>query len=280
MKSRIGFSLSLIAAFAAGSFLVRPAAQALESLAVTTCASPLPCIGGVNRKSGEGLVGVSKTGTGVAGVSGPIPTGTQHHTGVLGYSPVYGILGVNSGTAGGAGVYANTLGTNPAQDFAILATATTGGAIFYGQGSAGAAISIDQSANVHTSGKVFTTGSCSTGCSRRRGVDSYAVTAAAATLEDYGEARFAAGSAFVHLDPAFANAVDLRTGYFVLLTPEFASRGLYVAQRLPSGFLVRENPGGPPSSGTFAYRIVAHPFGSAGSPRLPFREIANPPLAQ
>jgi hypothetical protein len=102
-------------------------------------------------------------------------------------------------------------------------------------------------------------------------VRSYGATVAAPTLEDTGEARLIAGSATVRLDPAFANAIDPRQGYVVLITPEGDTRGLFFASRTPGAFHVRETLGGR-SSIAFGYRIVAHPFG-VNEPRLPMVQM-------
>ena len=82
------------------------------------------------------------------------------------------------------------------------------------------------------------------------------------------------GSAFIALDPKFANVIDTRTTYLVSVTPEGDCRGLYVAQRSASGFAVRELQGGSANVG-FEYRIVAKPFGVQAK-RLPMTTL---PLA-
>ncbi|MBV8163849.1 MAG: hypothetical protein JOZ91_06235 [Candidatus Eremiobacteraeota bacterium] len=87
------------------------------------------------------------------------------------------------------------------------------------------------------------------------------------TMEDVGEARLMGGEGFVTIDPAFAATIDRRANYLVFLTPEGDSRGLFVAQKTPSGFLVRENQGGRTSL-AFEYRIVAKPY-DTGAARLP-----------
>jgi hypothetical protein len=76
------------------------------------------------------------------------------------------------------------------------------------------------------------------------------------TIEDFGEATLAAGQAYVRLDPAFAGALARGIPYFVYITPMGPTRGsLYVTQRTPSGFYVRENGAGG-STVAFDYRIV------------------------
>lgn len=110
----------------------------------------------------------------------------------------------------------------------------------------------------------------------------YGTTAALPTIEDTGEAQLLHGAISVRLDPAFANAIDARQGYVVLLTPEGDTRGLFVAQRSRNAFVVREVLGGT-ANVAFAYRIVAHPYG-VSEPRLPFEQtqgvlVKTPPSA-
>lgn len=71
---------------------------------------------------------------------------------------------------------------------------------------------------------------------------------------DYGSARISDGTAWVPIDPHYAETVTLRPNYHVFL--QAYNRGtLYVADRTPSGFRVRMENG--PSEGEFSYRIVA-----------------------
>jgi hypothetical protein len=98
-------------------------------------------------------------------------------------------------------------------------------------------------------------------------VDTYAPQTAQPSLEDFGEAQLANGSATVALDAKLASAIDNSVRYYVMLTPEGDCRGLYVAQRNATDFTVRELQGGR-SSIAFTYRIVAKPLGD-DSPRLP-----------
>ena len=98
-------------------------------------------------------------------------------------------------------------------------------------------------------------------------VDTFAPQATEPTLEDFGEAQLVDGVATVPVDPRFASAMDTTTRYFVTLTPEGDCKGLYVADRTPAQFVVRELQGGR-SSIAFTYRIVAKPLGSDAE-RLP-----------
>jgi hypothetical protein len=306
MKSRVYQSAALVAAFVLGLLCVRPAAQALESLAISTCNSASACTATINttkRRTGIGIAGIATHGLGLAGISGsvPSPNPAGAGTGVYGNGPRNGVLGASTagvgitgisgipplGTTTGVGVLgsggnygvsgiSNNVGVasrsfaTTAGFAALEAASSSGASIFIGQGAGAAQIGIDTNANIQTTGKIYTAGSCAAGCIVRR-VVSYGATAASPTLEDTGESQLRAGVAFVRLDPSFANAIDPRQSYLVLITPEGATAGLYVTQRTPNGFMVRENPGGH-SDAPFAYRIVAHPFGSR-EPRLPFVEL-------
>jgi len=131
---------------------------------------------------------------------------------------------------------------------------------------------VDDSGNVTITGTIKTGGSCSSGCAKPATasgyhVVSYAPRESVPTMEDTGEGQLINGSAYVRIDPALANVIDQTTNYVVLITPEGDSRGLYVTQKTPAGFAVRENQGGR-STLAFGYRIVAKPYGSREA-RLP-----------
>ena len=81
------------------------------------------------------------------------------------------------------------------------------------------------------------------------------------TIEDFGSGAIVNGSGSVHLDPAFAQTID-GGGYQVFLTADGDNRGLYVAQKTATGFVVRDTQGGR-SSLAFDYRVVARQYGHA-----------------
>ena len=167
------------------------------------------------------------------------------------------------------GVLATTTGTHSYGSPALQAEASNGApvAAFYGFDQS---VVIDTGANIHTTGEIYTAGTCTSGCIRRN-IESYATTAAVPTIEDYGEAQTSAGITYVRLDRVFANVIDPQQGYLVFVTPEGDTRGLYVTQRTATGFAVREIGGGH-GKVPFAYRIVAHPLGKR-LPRLPVNEL-------
>jgi len=125
--------------------------------------------------------------------------------------------------------------------------------------------------NVAIHGLLFTGGSCHSGCLvNNHTVTSfaeYAPVEAEPTIEDNGEATLVNGRADVALDPKFANVIDAASTYFVSVTPDGDCRGLFVAQKTPTGFSVRELQGGR-STLAFDYRIVAKRYG-VHAQRLP-----------
>ena len=84
----------------------------------------------------------------------------------------------------------------------------------------------------------------------------YAMEAAENWFEDAGAGQLVNGKATVQLDRVFAQTVNAGMEYHVFLTPTSDCRGLYVAQKGPDAFEVRELQKGQ-SSISFDYRIVA-----------------------
>jgi hypothetical protein len=193
---------------------------------------------GVNFAAGPGVVGTSNTGYGVAGYSGSS----------------LGVLAQNSSA------------TNAA--FAAWNTSQSPAPVMLGLSQLGLVFELDGYGNVTIDGQIYTNGSCGFGCSRTRHVESFAARTSQPTLDDVGESTMRGGSAHVALDPAFANAIDGHKQYVVLLTPE-GDASLYVNDRTPHGFDVRQVGGGH-ANVAFAYRIVAKPYGVKDE-RLPMR---------
>jgi hypothetical protein len=81
------------------------------------------------------------------------------------------------------------------------------------------------------------------------------------TMEDFGSGTLVNGTASVRLDPSFGQMID-DGGYQVFLTPNGDNRGLYVTEKTPGSFVVRESQGGH-STLAFDYRIVARQYGHA-----------------
>jgi hypothetical protein len=188
------------------------------------------------------------------------------------------VRGACFGCGAGIGLSAASDGTAGVQTTAATPTTLAieafggGGTIIDAQNLASTAVfDLDDSGNVTIAGKLFTSGTCSIGCApphhAGKHVVSYAPQESQPTMEDFGEGLLVDGRAFIHLDAAYTSVIQSGANYLVFITPEGDSRGLYVTQKSPSGFAVRENGGGHATI-AFSYRIVAKPFGDA-SPRLP-----------
>jgi hypothetical protein len=83
----------------------------------------------------------------------------------------------------------------------------------------------------------------------------HTVEAPESWFEDVGRAQLRQGVARVEVDPDFAAVSGLGDDYHVFLTPEGPSNGLYVTDRSPTGFEVREQGEGT-SEISFSYRIM------------------------
>ena len=278
--------LVLAAAVAAfGTFSVasaqsadRGATAAGKTTTVKKCSSSdyaSGCIAGINSSVGNGVFGRNTSGGfGVEGQS------ESQYAGVAGY---------NDGSKGGYGVFARSLHGDALYAYsdtaiAVLAQSSeyggtasiplvaqsygsTGASVILGEWGTNVVFNADISGNVSITGQLYSSGKCHTGCSSTRHVTSFGARSSEPTIDDVGEAMLRAGSTHVALDPSFANAIDATKPYVVMLTPE-GDAGLYVTNRTASGFDVRQIGGGH-ANVSFAYRIVAKPYGVRDE-RLPF----------
>jgi hypothetical protein len=232
------------------------------------CGPPLYCF------SNAGVVGISANG--LAGV-----WGSGNHYGVYGsgYDGVYGsgyLYGVyGDGFIGVEGHTTSAYGT------AVSAVTQVGPGnkayIFAGSGDNGYA-NIDNSGNMVLSGHLTTAGGTLVATRTISGglVAAYSPQQTEPTMEDVGEAELVNGYAAVGLDPKFSAAIDHTVNYLVFITPQGDSNGLYVAQKGPQGFVVREHGMGR-STLAFDYRIVAKPYGVRAA-RLPVLRDVVPPV--
>jgi len=92
---------------------------------------------------------------------------------------------------------------------------------------------------------------------------SYGARSASPSIEDNGTAQLVNGTANVQLDTAFAHSIDKHQAYQVMLTPDGDTKGLYIASKSPTGFVVREVQGGHATI-SFDYHIYAAALGQAG----------------
>ncbi|HSP63390.1 MAG TPA: hypothetical protein VLQ90_10450 [Pyrinomonadaceae bacterium] len=226
-----------------------------------------------------GVFGTSNKGNGIYGAS----TGLNGVQGISQSGGASGVYAENDG--GGYGMYARTINGGAA----LTGDNSSGGLaeqLFGGSSSApdileasncfqcGFQMRLDYVGNLAIGGLLYSTGQCRNGCAHHR-VESYAPRESVPSIEDFGEARMTEGRAFVSLDRAFANVMDSSAPYLVFLTPEGENRGLFVAGRSRSGFVVKEIAEGR-STLSFAYRIVAKPFG-VNAQRLPMINFGSGP---
>ncbi len=236
--------------------------------------------------NGYGVYG-STGGVSLAGVLGVDATFGNFGAGILGKSTDgYGVIGISSNGTGGEfiggarpGVVASSDGINfglveldeaywgendsDAEPTMELANASTSGPGLKVWTQAGPMV-YDASGDLRIPGKIFTGGSCSSGCLVTRSATgqertTYSVRGPRPSIEDFGQGTMTAGVGYVTLDPDFASLMDPRAPYLVFLTPEGENRGLYVTEKTRSGFKVVESQGGH-SNLVFDYRIVAKPF--------------------
>jgi hypothetical protein len=107
-------------------------------------------------------------------------------------------------------------------------------------------------------GKFTCTGTKSSVVALKNGeeVSLYAIEASENWFEDCGSSTLIKGRAVVEIDPLYAKTVNSETTYHVFLTPEADCKGLYVTNKKPASFEVKELNGGQ-SSIPFSYRIMA-----------------------
>ncbi|MGH6628243.1 MAG: hypothetical protein ACREB3_00765, partial [Burkholderiales bacterium] len=230
-------------------------------------------INGVSGDSGAitggiGVVGTSANATGI-GMYGA----NTSNVGVWGYG-YRGVYGTGGSISSGYGVYGyssdangfGTVGSNP-NGVGVWGTGSTWGVYgsgsygVYGWGSGAAATGV---AGLGTSYGVFSFGTLgATGLktavvplSDDRLVMVYAVESPEVWFEDFGSAQLQNGQARVNMEAEFLQTINTDITYHVFLTPNGDCLGLYVANKTPAGFEVRELSGGR-SDVSFDYRIVA-----------------------
>jgi hypothetical protein len=111
---------------------------------------------------------------------------------------------------------------------------------------------IDQNADFSCQGTYGATVSVEGG---KRAVALSAIESPKNWFEDFGSGQLSKGSAVVAIDPEFAQTVNAEKDYMVIPVPNGDCKGLYVANKTPTSFEIRELGGGT-SNIRFDYRIV------------------------
>jgi hypothetical protein len=260
-----------------------------------------PQFGAVGYGRGDGMYGESESpgtqynfGYGLFGRETQGVSTGDFNVGVLGQSNYgYGVVAESNGTPGinengsgrPVGLYAvaNKNGGNPAYGIVAESNSTAlsaqyrgsgGGQINIGDssyaidaeaGAAGLIFKFDYSGNETLIGSLTTSKATYVRTAGRDGTQRIAYGARTATpqIEDVGEGTLTNGRGSVAIDAALANSIDMHRAYHVFLTPEGDCKGLYVTQKSPGGFVVRELQGGR-SNIAFEYRVVAKPIDENG----------------
>jgi hypothetical protein len=218
--------------------------------------------------SGHGVYGRSSNGEGVYG-SSTASNAVEGVSSAGGYAGVAGFQYGSDSTTGGPGVHAES--ADNTGEWPVIAAYGDNKftSLFFAENKVtGANCGIGYDAVLACSGTAdFKAYRARHVTSTGQHVLAYASESTSATLEDFGTAQMIDGVANVAIESRFAATIDRTAGYYVFLTPLGDTKGLFVSEKTPAGFQVRETQGGR-STIAFDYRIVARPLDAAGG-RLP-----------
>jgi hypothetical protein len=209
-----------------------------------------------NSASSVGVFAISDNGAGVHAVS------NSNHGIYAQTNSGVGVSGV--ATTGRGGYFANDNGGQWAAEVRN-AKATTRGA---------------RAKGLHVRGDLaVSNGIAGTAVTLSNGSDVYLhfVASPDPVFEDIGSARIDNGDGFIQIEQQFADAVKIDEGYAVFLTALGPNNGLYVAEKGPTGFRVREM--GPPFTPRveFHYRVVSQQAQLTGRRMRRFSTDQPPP---
>jgi hypothetical protein len=200
--------------------------------------------------SGVGVAGDSESGTGGAFTSGS-GYGISVKTGDVLEAATTAVYAQNI-NGNGANVDGSNIGLisrAPGQGYPLVLINHDGNDVF----------NVDGSGDVYYKG-TLTHVSATVGGGTAR---SFSSNSTQPLVEDTGTAQLVGGAAVVRLDPAFAASIESNAAYRVFVTPNGDTRGLFVAAKTATSFVVRESQAGR-STVTFDYRIVATTLGASG----------------
>ena len=202
--------------------------------------------------NGFGVYG-EQEGTNTAGISRP--------AGVWGDSTARaGVLATSDQQDAIAAISADSNGGQRAGFFDNLSTSSSENVIY------ATGFKVGGLCTISTGGHLACNGALGVVAPVDGGARQVALTAIQATedwFEDAGSGQLAHGEAVVNLEGTFGQTVNASIEYHVFLTPNGDCKGLYVAQKSPTSFVVRELAGGT-SSIAFDYRIMAKRKGFEG----------------
>ncbi len=243
--------------------------------------------------SGYGIYGRSNAGVAVAGQAMTTGAGVEGYV-LAGASGGVAVAADNFGAGTGqngsgdgisamsrnaSAIVAEGLSTSPSTPVELLQSNGVQPLLIGKNAVTNAAVmSLDKNGTMILAGNLVVDGSITAPTYYACGTCAGPLARRGAPIEDTGEGQLSGGRAYVRLDPGYAAQLDPAQHYLVFITPEGDTKGLYVADRSPSGFAVRESQNGG-SSVAFAYRIVgpsrsgrvngSQPLQTAASPLVP-----------
>ncbi len=226
-----------------------------------------------------GVGGISNYGIGVLAESNGTPSLSEVSKYPIG---VYAVANNTSNTPA-AGVLTEStsaalVAKNPSVN-SVVDLATPDFIIFGGIGNdtTKGTFEIDNFGNEELSGTLYTSKGTYVRTAGTSGTVriAFGTRSTAPEIEDVGEGNLVNGRGVVVIDPALADTIDMHHAYHVFITPEGESNQLYVTQKTPGSFVVREAHGGR-STIAFDYRIVAKPHDENGD-RLALAPAIVPP---
>ena len=181
-------------------------------------------------------------------------SGFQRPAGIWGDSAASaGVVGSSDQDDGVVGLTADTNGDQRGGFFDNTSTNPNGVALLAEGFNVGGFCSINNSGDLSCSGVKSAVVPVANGS---RKVAMYAIEGPENWFEDAGSGQLSSGTAVVNLESIFGETVNTDMDYRVFLTPDGDCKGLYVAQKSATSFIVRELGGGT-SNIAFDYRIMA-----------------------